>query len=361
MRALIVGGGIAGLTTATVLGRLGHDVTVAERSPDFATVGAGIGLARGAEAILDVLGVERAAVAQPIARLEVRTAAGRVLQGFDSPGGLAAYARPELHGALLAAAGAVADLQGGTVPDAAARAEHDLVVGADGIASATRRAVVGDAPVRYSGATCWRAIVPNVGIDASFEAWGDGVRLGGIPLTDDRLYCFFVRACPRRSPAPPDLATLQGWFSGFGGGAGRVVAALDALPPFHHDLDELDRPAWGAGSTVLVGDAAHAITPNLGFGASLAIEDAVALGLLLADGCPADDVAPALERTRHRRARSVQLRSRRIGQVAQLRSRTAVRLRTLASVATPSALVRAQHTALVAPGEALATRLRAAL
>lgn len=361
MRVLVVGGGIAGLTTATTLGRRGHEVVVAERSPDFATVGAGIGLAAGAEAILDALDVDRAAVAEPLDRLEVRTAAGKVLQGFDSPGGLRAYARPELHQALLAAAGAVADLRGGTVPGADDRAGHDLVVGADGITSATREVAVGAVPVRYSGATCWRAIVPNVGVEASFEAWGDGVRVGGIPLTEGRLYCFLVRACPRRSPAPPDLATLQGWFAGIGGEAGRVVAALDALPPFHHDLDELDRPAWGVGSTVLVGDAAHAITPNLGFGASLAIEDAVTLGLLLADGCPAGEVASALRRARHRRSRSVQLRSRRIGQLAQARGRVVGRLREAASAATPDALVRRQHTVLATPGHALATRLRAAL
>lgn len=117
MRILVVGGGIAGLTTATVLGRLGHQVLVAERSPDFATVGAGIGLAAGPEVVLDVLGVNRAGVGEPIRRLEVRDAGGRVLQavGADGP---RAYARADLHLALLAAAREVADLRGGMVPNA---------------------------------------------------------------------------------------------------------------------------------------------------------------------------------------------------------------------------------------------------
>ncbi len=231
------------------------------------------------------------------------------------------------------------------------------MVGADGIGSATRDAVIGAVPVRYSGATCWRTIVANVGVEASFEAWGDGVRVGGIPLTDGRLYCFLVRVCPRRTPAPADLAALKGWFAGVGGEAGRVVTALDRLPPHHHDLDELERPSWGAGRTVLIGDAAHAITPNLGFGASLAIEDAVGLGLTLADGVPADQVADALRRTRHRRVRTVQLRSRRVGQIAQLRGRLLGRSRDLLSAATPDALVRRQQAALIAPGEVMAGRL----
>lgn len=58
MRILVVGGGIAGLTAGIVLGRSGHEVTVAERSPDFDTIGAGIALGAGAEAILDSLGVD---------------------------------------------------------------------------------------------------------------------------------------------------------------------------------------------------------------------------------------------------------------------------------------------------------------
>ncbi len=360
MRILVVGGGIAGLTTATVLGRLGHHVVVAERTPDFATVGAGIGLAAGPEGVLDVLGVDRAGVGEPIRRLEVRDARGRVLQAVEADGPRA-YARPDLHQALLAAAREVADLRGAMVPDADDRAAHDLVVGADGISSATRDAVLGPVGMRYSGATCWRAIVPNVGIDASFEAWGDGVRVGGIPLTDGRLYCFLVRTCPRRSADPADLATLQRWMVGIGGEAGDVVAALTALPPFHHDLDELDRPAWGVGATVLVGDAAHAVTPNLGFGAGLAIEDAVALGLLLADGCPAALAAKALRRSRHRRARRVQLLSRRIGQAAQVRGALGERARNALAAATPAAVLRRQQAALDAPGRHLAARLRALL
>lgn len=357
---LVVGGGIAGLTTATVLGRLGHDVLVAERTPDFSTVGAGLGLAAGPEAVLAALEVDLAGVGEPIRRLEVRDAGGRVLQAV-SPDGPRAYARPDLHRALLAAVREVADVRGGMVPDADQRAAHDLVVGADGISSATRCSVVGPAAIRYSGATCWRAIVPNQGIDASFEAWGDGVRVGGIPLTEDRLYCFLVRTCPPRSAAPADLPTLQRWMAGIGGEAGDVVGALTAMPPFHHDLDELDRPFWGAGSTVLVGDAAHAVTPNLGFGAGLAIEDAVTLGLLLADGCPAGSAATALRRSRHRRARRVQVRSRRIGQLAQVRSTLGGRVRDTLAAATPDVALRHQQAALDAPGHRLAERLRAAV
>lgn len=117
----------------------------------------------------------------------------------------------------------------------------------------------------------------------------------------------------------------------------RLLAGTDEPALLHNDIIELpDLPSFVERDVALVGDAAHAMTPNLGQGACQALEDAVVLGRCLDD--PASGLA-AYDRIRRPRSQFVAARSRRTGRLAQLDSPAAAALRNTLLRRTPSAVM----------------------
>ena len=177
--------------------------------------------------------------------------------------------------------------------------------------------------------------------------------MGIVPLSGRRAYIFLTAVARQGALAPP-WPELRARYADL---APENQAMLDRLDPaglIHHDLEELQEPAWGNERVWLLGDAAHGMTPNQGQGAGMAIEDAAALALVLdRQGGHGDYVA-----ARHDRVRRVQLDSRRVGQVAAWRNALARGLRDLLVRAMPERTALAQYQGLVAPGLALAEALR---
>ncbi|OEJ95554.1 FAD-dependent monooxygenase [Streptomyces thermolilacinus] len=392
LKVLVAGGGIGGLAAALALTRAGHEVTVAERAPRYEPAGAGIVLAPNALHVLAALGVDLAPHSLALPSLDVTAADGTVLRSVEPQhfgpgyGPTRALSRTALQSALLDALPAAARPVNGrsvaavrdrgdavtvrfaVTPDTPGTAAaprpgteayeetYDLVVGADGIRSTVRDQITArPAALRYSGATCWRGLTDNPGVTRAVESWGPGTKTGLVPLPDGRLYYFYVRTAPRRAPAPAWPDGFRRAFAHHRGVPARLLDAQDGPPPLHHDLEELYAPVWGRGRVLLLGDAAHAMTPNLGQGAAMAVEDAYALALALRPG----GVTGAAERyraLRHRRVRAVQLASRHAGSVSGWRNPVGRALRETAMRRMPDALTARQYRGLVEPALALLRR-----
>jgi FAD-dependent urate hydroxylase len=293
-RVLIVGGGIAGLALAPTLARSGFAVEVIEREPTWPTAGAGIYLPANAGRALRALGLEApvASKAVEIARQRFADHQGRLLCEVDvaelwaAVGPCLALRRAELHAVLRDAAAGVPIRLGLAVEALTQRdggvsvefrdgtsGAYDLVVGADGIRSAVRRLVFGRAAVpRPVGQHGWRFLAPRPAEVTTWSAMlGRGTAFLAIPLSGDCVYCY----CDALSaPAAP----LGERFSGFADPAATLLGALDGAAGVQASpIEEVALTRWTRGRVVLVGDAAHATSPNMAQGAAMALEDALVL------------------------------------------------------------------------------------
>lgn len=353
--AVVVGAGIAGLATSAGLRAAGCEVTLLERATSLAPVGAGITLAANAVRVLDHLGVGDAvrAAGRTTTGASLLDGDGRPLLSSGPGGQLLGIHRADLQQALLD--GAPRPRLGTTVTsmrpdedgvslrlDDGGELRADIVVGADGINSRTRQLLLGDRAPRpvSAGYAVWRLVVEDrIGLDHAVEQWGRGRRVGAVPLPDGRLYAFLVENLPVDEGPDGRLAGLRRRFADFGGPAAALLASLpDEVELLLHDVRALDGVSFGVGRVALVGDAAHAITPNLGQGAAQALEDVPALVAAATRGDPRE-LAEGLDASRRRRVTSVASRSATTGRVGQWSGGFAVALRDAAMRALPTSAV----------------------
>jgi 2-polyprenyl-6-methoxyphenol hydroxylase-like FAD-dependent oxidoreductase len=369
--AVVVGGGIGGLTAAVALRQVGWRVTVLERAATFGEIGAGITLLSNGLRCLDAIGLGDAVrgSGMPVLAIGMRTEKGRWLSRIDGDGAdldarmgttTLVLHRAELHKILREALPAPALIAGAVTTgiyggadggpaevrftdrdrgrDSLLRAE--LVVGADGVHSWVRAQRWPDAPAPvYSGSTTWRAVTTqsSAAVTEMSLSWGQGTEFGVMPLVDGRTYWYAAANAGEGQRNPDELEELRRRFGAWHEPIPAVLAHTQPEAVLRHDIYRLPKlDSYHRGSVVLLGDAAHAMTPNLGQGGGQALEDAIALAAAVSR---ARNVATALSQYDHeRRARTQAMslaatRQLRFGQ--QLRNPIAVAVRNTAVALTP--------------------------
>ncbi|GAA4968570.1 FAD-dependent monooxygenase [Kineococcus glutinatus] len=374
--AVVIGAGVGGLAAGLALRRAGWHVRVAERAADLGG-GAGLVLWPNAVRCLQVLGVagavrERAHV---LHRSGVRRPGGRWLSHLDADElarrcgqPVLAVARADLVEVLAAALGHDVLHLGCEVADPAG-VRADLVVGADGIGSLVRRSLWPDrAPAGYRGYTAWRALVPGGGVargagaaEGACETWGAGQRFGVVPLGDAGTYVYATANAAEGARACDELAELRRRFGSWHAPIPALLAAIEPGTVLRHDVHDLPPAATGLhrGRVVLVGDAGHAMEPNLGQGACLALEDAVVLAHALGAELSVEAALARYDRARTPRVTAMTRRSRHVGHLARWTHPVLTAARDAAVSATPPPLaLRAAHRAAgwCPPSEAPPTR-----
>ncbi len=217
-------------------------------------------------------------------------------------------------------------------------AEGDVLIGADGWRSAVRAQTFPGARARYVGYSGLRAVVAcPASVTPTSESWGRGARFGLIPLIDGRLYWFAVWNAPEGEVLSPDerraraLHTFRGWHAP----TEDVIRATEPTAILHDYVRELvDLPAWIHGRIALLGDAAHAMTPNPGQGGCYAIEDAYVLTRCLSETQPVEDALDRYVSLRRPRVTNITRDSHAFGFFGQLENAFAQRVRDARAVAT---------------------------
>jgi 2-polyprenyl-6-methoxyphenol hydroxylase-like FAD-dependent oxidoreductase len=357
-RASIIGAGIGGLVAALGLQRQGWQVTVHERAAAPAVVGAGLSLFRNAFTALDTVGAGDAVRAlggpqrhltagqrRPDGRWLSTTPPGalrdlRVVHRADLHAALAALLKPgtvvynhaitadevdaaDVGGERLTPAGAGGAGDERTEAVGSGWRDADVVIAADGLRSCIRASWPGDPGIRYSGYTSWRGVTrePVDVLGGAGESLGRGDRFGLAPLPDGRVYWFGVSSMPAGIVFGDEFAEVRRRFAGWHAPIADLLDATGPAAVIRTDIHDLAAPlpTFRRGRTVLLGDAAHAMTPDLGQGAAQAMEDAATLSHLLGM-LPIDGALDAYDRQRRARTQPLAARARRLGQILQSRN-----------------------------------------
>jgi 2-polyprenyl-6-methoxyphenol hydroxylase-like FAD-dependent oxidoreductase len=360
MKIAIIGGGIGGLTTALALKQSGKEVTIYESAPEIKPVGAGIVMASNAMQVFDKLGVRRKIENAgckisdiKITDAQLNTLSATNLAKFEEKYGVynVAIHRADLQKILANEIGfeniqlskRLSKIEKGgdfkiTFEDDTF-VNADVIIGADGIKSIVRQQLFGIGHIRDSKQRCWRGVSEfdwtSKYNQEAFEAWGNGRRFGFVKISDTKVYWFAVID----EALMKDNQDITELFKDFHPEILKIISETPKNDIIFNDIIDLQPISrWQTDKACLIGDAAHATTPNMGQGACQAVEDAYVLGKLFGQGKSAEEVFSEYEKLRMRKAHFIVNTSWTIGKVAHFNNTLAVWLRNILVKAIPKSI-----------------------
>jgi len=348
----VIGAGIGGLTAALSLQRHGFTVSVYEQTAELREFGAGLVVTPNAMHALDALGVGRAIIdASSVSRglLFKHYKSGEVLRRqppgdyYKSKYGASHLLvhRGDLHAALSAAvlandrncihldhafSGLCQGESGVTAHFAnGATIRADALIGCDGYRSTVRDRLFGSPPVTFTGQVSFRALVRSESLPEEIRQQaeclyvGPGRMLLHYPLRNRALMNVVAHARQDRWEAegwaiPAQRSEFLQRYSDFHPNVLQLIEAIEPNALFKWGLrDREPLPQWTLGRVSTLGDAAHPMSPFLGQGAVMAIEDGMVLGRCFAKAGTAEEALTLYETARKPRANAAQLYSREQG------------------------------------------------
>jgi 2-polyprenyl-6-methoxyphenol hydroxylase-like FAD-dependent oxidoreductase len=346
-KAIIIGAGIGGLSTAIALQKIGWQVEIFDRATDFQEAGAGIVLAANAMKVLKLFGVDEQVkgIGARVGRAEIRDNTGILIVNLPTSTQAVRYGshsylihRAELQSILLQKVEGAVRLQKKLIDikqdennvttffQDGSRETCDVLIGADGINSAVRDLLYPASNLRYSGFTAFRGICEYKDNNylaedgGGFEAWGKGKRFGFSQLGNGKVFWFAAVNSPA-DKAVPLLKRKQEALNHFKGWCEPIEKVIDASindSILHHAIfDRVPLKKWSKGRVTLLGDAAHPMLPNLGQGGAQSMEDAVVLSNSLKKNMDITEALSVYEKQRIPRTTKVVNQSRKMGRMVQ--------------------------------------------
>lgn len=359
----IIGAGIGGLTTAIALKKEGFKVRVFERAHEIKPVGAGIVLANNAMQVYKKLGLHEQIenLGNHVSALNITTKGLSTISGMDlhkfekihkvrniaiHRGSLQLLLADQLEKDELHLDAELKNISHNEDSlalqfDNEKSVQSSLLIGADGIHSRVRDKLFGKCTIRKARQTCWRGVtdyeLPETHLHALFEAWGHGDRFGFVQIAPQKVYWYALKSFDH-IPDEYSISDIPGVFETYH----EIIRDLiqNTKKESIHTAEIADlKPikTWYQGNACLLGDAAHATTPNLGQGACQAIEDAY----VLAQSLKKHDAKTALaiyQKTRKPKALDVVNTSWTLGKMANWKNPAAIYIRNTLMKWTPQSV-----------------------
>ncbi len=348
IRIVIIGGGIAGLTTALCLEYYGYkNYIVYEQAPEFKEIGAAISLWPNALKVYKKLGLYDQLMEKwgEINTAFIKTDSGKVLAKtkpkYDLP--LVCIHRADLHSVLFK-----------SIPKEKLHPNYklkeikiiqnvskvyfengdeisaDIIIGADGINSIVRRFIINDGTPIFRGYNIWRGIAElrDVPSGYSSETWGKGRRVGIVPIKDNK-FGWWVTVNEDENQTDEPTGAIRKLLELFGQWHQPIPQLFENSPEIIKNKigDRLPTKGWSKNNIVIVGDAAHPTTPNLGQGACMAIEGAFLLSKCLTLNSNNQSAFKKYEELHFKRSADIIKQSLQNGKIGQLENSIAIKSR----------------------------------